>query len=105
MICSVRLYNTHKIFERLLLWSFPLITDVHVPGKKKNKQTELIRLSQIYAASHLLHFLSDTAHLLVKISEEVDPECMLFVKFVTICILYCLEGLGRGSILQEDVPV
>lgn len=29
---------------------------------------------------------------------------MLFVEFVPICILDCLEGLGRSCILQKDVP-
>lgn len=52
----------------------------------------------------LLAFFSDTVHLLVKVSEEVDPECMLFVQFVSICVLYSLKGLGRSGILQEDVP-
>lgn len=37
--------NAHKVFERLLLWSFPLITDVHVPVKKE--LTEFIYVSQI----------------------------------------------------------
>lgn len=71
-------------------------------GKQANKW---ISMSHIYMPSHLLHFLTNTAHLLVKVGEEIDSECMLFVEFVSICILYCLEGLGGSSIFQEDVPV
>lgn len=44
-------------------------------------------------------------HLLVKVSEEVDSECVLFVKFVAICILNCLQSLGGSGVLQKDVPV
>lgn len=44
-------------------------------------------------------------HLLVKVSEEVDSERVLLVKFVPICILNSFESLGGGGVLQKDVPV
>lgn len=49
-------------------------------------------------------FLKST-NVLVKVSEEVDSERVLFVKFVPICILNSLKSLGGSSILQKDVPV
>lgn len=60
-------------------------------------------LSHIHL-SHLLPLILETAHSLVKVSEEVDPECMLLVQFVPICVFHSLQGLSGSSILQEDVP-
>lgn len=91
--------NTYKVFKRLFLWSFPLITDVHVPEGGKNT---------FFSPCSLLEFLSlllKPTNILVKVSEEVDSECVLFVKFVPICILNSLESLGGSSVLQKDVPV
>lgn len=45
----------------------------------------------------------EPTNLLVKVSEEVDSECVLFVKFISICILHSLESLGGSSVLQKDV--
>lgn len=58
----------------------------------------------IRVKSHLWRILIYMTHLLVKVSEEVDPERVLFVQFVSIGILYGLHGLSRKSIFQEDVP-
>lgn len=84
--------NTYKIFEWLLLWSFPLIADVHVPegGNSCNFYTSVERVPVS---------VWEPIHLLVKVSEEVDSECVLFVKFVAICILNCLQSLGGSGVL------
>lgn len=94
--------NTHKIFERLLLWGFPFITDIHVPKQIANRIILLVSHTHTY--HQLLCFSLEPADLLVKVSEEVDPECMLLVKFVSICILNSFKSLCRSSILQENVP-
>lgn len=58
----------------------------------------------MYPSAHLVRLLSDTEHSLVKVGEEVHPKRMLFVKFVSIRVLYRLQGLAGAAILQEDVP-
>lgn len=43
---------THEIFKRLLLWSFPLITDVHVPEKHTYVHILFVQQMFLYYVSH-----------------------------------------------------
>lgn len=51
-----------------------------------------------------MHFSLDVSDSLVEICEEVDPERVLLVEFVTISILHSFKGLSGSSIFQEYVP-
>ena len=42
---------------------------------------------------------------LVEVGEEVDSERVLLVQLVAIGALHGVRGVGRGRVLQEDVPV
>lgn len=58
-----------------------------------------------YLLLEFLYLFLKQTNVLVKVSEEVDSERVLFIKFVPICILNSLKSLGGSSILQKDVPV
>ena len=42
--------------------------------------------------------------LLVKVSEEIDPERVLLVQLVAVCIFHGIQGMGRGGVFQERIP-
>lgn len=41
---------------------------------------------------------------LVKVGEEVDSERVLLVELVAVGVLHGIHGVGRGRVLQENIP-
>lgn len=41
---------------------------------------------------------------LVKVSEKIDPESVLFVQLVTICVFDSIQSMSGRHIFQEDIP-
>ncbi len=48
--------------------------------------------------------MKPSENILIKIGEQIDSECVLFVQLVAICILNSFQSLVRGRVLQKDIP-